>query len=72
MKLDNWFDDLEEKTEIENIVKVLCGTKVDCEQDIVVPTENAMKMAREMGNSRNELRFFETSAKDGRNVFEMF
>lgn len=49
-----------------SIAKVLVGNKLDLEQDRVVPTAEARKLATEHG-----MEYFETSARDNINIQEV-
>ena len=46
---------------------VLIGNKIDLEDKRVISTEEGQKFAKQ-----NDMIFFETSAKNSNNVFEMF
>lgn len=61
-----WVKELQRQAN-ENIVIALAGNKLDLEEDRQVPTEEAQAYAKEAG-----LLFFETSAKSGANVTELF
>jgi len=62
-----WIDEINKNCQ-DNIVKVLVGNKDDIElNDKVVLTKDAEQYARQM-----DLPFFETSAKDNKNVTETF
>ncbi|ODQ67978.1 ras-domain-containing protein [Nadsonia fulvescens var. elongata DSM 6958] len=61
-----WVKELQRQAN-ENIIITLAGNKLDLEQNREVPTEEAEAYAKEAG-----LLFFETSAKTGVNVTEIF
>lgn len=63
----NRIDKAVESTGQKDILVILIGNKVDCdEEERVVEAEEAERLAGEL-----ELRYFETSAKEGINVTEV-
>lgn len=61
-----WVKELQRQAN-ENIIIALAGNKLDLEETREVSTEEAQAYAQEAG-----LLFFETSAKSGQNVTELF
>ena len=65
--LNIWFEEARKNAEPHKPVFVLVGNKTDQEKQREVPRENAEKFARDHG-----MQYFETSAKSGSNVDEVF
>ena len=65
--LNIWLDEARKNAEPHKPVFVLVGNKTDQEKHREVPRENAEKFARAHG-----MQYFETSAKSGSNVDEVF
>jgi Ras-related protein Rab-8A len=63
--MENWLKQIKTHA-AENVVKVLVANKIDCE-DRKVSTEEGRKLAAEFG-----VDYFEVSAKENRNISEMF
>lgn len=64
--LDNWINEVKEKSQENNYVKVIIGNKSDL-MGQEVPYSKGSKYAKENGAM-----YFETSAKSGINVNEVF
>ena len=64
--LDNWISEVREKSQENNYVKVIIGSKCDL-MGQEVPYSKGSKYAKENGAM-----YFETSAKSGQNVNEVF
>ena len=64
--IDFWISEADRSTNI-NLVKILCGNKIDLYDKKVVSTEEGMLKAEENG-----MIFIETSALDGININELF
>ena len=64
--LDSWITEVEEKSQESNYVKVIIGNKSDL-MGQEVPYSKGSKYAKECGAM-----YFETSAKNGTNVNEVF
>ena len=64
--LDFWLKELSDKVNNDNMLLFLAGNKCDMENK-VVPTNKAKEFAQE-----NNMTFFETSAKTGQGVKELF
>ena len=62
----NWIKQIETHA-ASDVVKVLVGNKADMDDERVVTTEQGQQLAEECG-----LPFFETSAKTGLNISELF
>ncbi|TFG12047.1 GTP-binding protein [Candidatus Thorarchaeota archaeon] len=69
-EIPKWFDNLVESVCISGAMTIpgsLVGNKIDLEQQRVVSNEEAENLARILS-----LKYFETSAKDGSHVSELF
>ena len=64
--LDQWLQEVEEKSQESNYVKIIIGNKSDL-MGQEVPYSKGSKYAKENGAM-----YYETSAKDGSNVNEVF
>lgn len=64
--LESWLTEVEEKSQDNNYVKVIIGTKSDL-MGQEVPYSKGSRYAKDNGAM-----YFETSAKDGTNVSEVF
>lgn len=63
----NWIKQIETHA-AKDVAKVLVGNKCDCSKESkVISTEKGQQLADEYG-----LKFFETSAKTGENISELF
>ena len=62
----NWIKQIETHA-AKDVAKILVGNKCDREDEKVISTEQGKELADEYG-----LRFFETSAKSGFNISELF
>ena len=62
----NWMKQIETHA-AKGVAKVLIGNKCDLEEDRAVTTEEGQQLAEEYG-----VPFFETSAKAGINIAELF
>jgi Ras-related protein Rab-11A len=67
LELPEWLKELEENVSRNEIVVMLAGNKADLEEDREVRTELGLEFAE-----KNGMAFFETSAKEGKNVDLMF
>ena len=65
--LDKWITEIDKNATTNNYVKILVGTKCDCDDQKEIPYKEGQKYAKNNGAI-----YFETSAKDGTNVEEMF
>ena len=65
--LEEWLKDVEQNNTISNAMKILVGTKSDLTERRVVRQQDAEKFAK-----KHNFRYFETSAKEGTNIDEMF
>ena len=65
--LDKWIRDVDENSTFPNIMKVLLGTKSDLISEREVSQKDGEKLAK-----NNGFHYFETSAKEGTNVDQMF
>ena len=61
--LEKWMKDIDQHATMRNAVKVIIGTKSDCDNDKEVTYKEGQKFAR-----AHDALFFETSAKDGSNI----
>jgi len=64
--LESWLTEVEEKSQEHNYVKVIIGNKSDL-MGQEVPYSKGSRYAKDNGAM-----YFETSAKDGTNVSEVF
>ena len=64
--IDKYIDEIKNNKNIEQPIIILVGNKCDCEK---IVSENEIK---EYCKKRNLINYFETSAKTGENVHEMF
>mmetsp|Transcript_28908 Transcript_28908/g.32117 ORF Transcript_28908/g.32117 Transcript_28908/m.32117 type:complete len:215 (+) Transcript_28908:32-676(+) len=64
--VNRWLHEVDKYT-TENVVKIIVGNKTDKEEDRVVTTEEAKEFSYSRG-----LEYFETSAKNDKNVTDMF
>ena len=62
----NWVKQIETHA-AKDVAKVLVGNKADMEEERVITTDQGQQLADEYG-----LPFFETSAKSGLNIHELF
>jgi Ras-related protein Rab-11A len=67
LELPEWLSILEENISKNDIVLMLAGNKCDLEEERQVKLEQGMEFAE-----KNGMGFYETSAKDGKNVDHMF
>jgi len=65
-ELNEWFKEVDEKSQTRNMVKVIIGNKCDMPNH-EVPYSKGAKYAEEQGAI-----YYETSAKNGTNVNEVF
>ena len=65
-EIDKWIYEVD-KFSNNNLVKILCGSKIDLSDKRVVTTEEGMLKAEQNG-----MLFIETSAVDGTNINELF
>ena len=66
--IPNWFDDIKSNMrQKEEPIAILCGNKLDLEDQRQVSTEEAKKLANLL-----KLEYFETSALTGENIDEVF
>ena len=65
--LETWLDEIEEKVQLGNFLKILVGTKSDLENQREVSIAQASKFADDNGWV-----FMETSAKANTNVHQLF
>lgn len=64
--ITTWLQEIEHQTE-KGVVKVLVGNKTDLDEHRVVTYEEAIQLSTQHG-----LKYFETSAKTGQNVKDVF
>ena len=67
LNVDDWFEEIKEYCDMDDISVVLVGNKVDLEGERQVTYEEGKEMADKYG-----VKFFETSVKTGQNVNELF
>ena len=65
--LDKWIKDIENNATIANYVLVIVGNKSDCDDQKEVPYQQGQKFAKQY-----RALYYETSAKFGTNVNEMY
>ena len=65
--LNKWVQDVEEHGTLPNMMKILLGTKSDLIEEREVSQKEGEKLAK-----NNGFHYFETSAKEGTNVDQLF
>jgi len=65
--VQRWLNDIDKYTPDETPVKVLCGTKADLDHKRTISSADGSNLA-----TQEKLSFFQTSAKTGQGVEEMF
>ena len=63
----NWVRQIDDYVDKDSIVTVLICNKIDLDVERVVSTEEGQQLASDYG-----LKYFETSAKTGQNIDEIF
>lgn len=66
-EVEEWISQIKDNADNDDIVLVLCGNKIDLENNRTVTKEEGQQLAKNNGIS-----FFECSAKNGVNINEIF
>ena len=65
--IKNWLIDSEQNANNSNFKKILVGNKIDLKEERAIDTQQLQNFA-----NKKEMKFYETSAKDGTNVDHIF